>query len=69
MIIVDRFENDFAVIEENGVMKNIPRSLLGDGVTEGSVIVKKGEKYFLDEKNSAARRKEIAELQNSLFED
>ena len=42
MIIVDRFENDFAVIEENGVTKNIPRSLLGDGVTEGSVIVKKG---------------------------
>ena len=47
MIIVDRFENAFAVIEENGVMKNIPRSLLGDGVTEGSVIVKKGEKAGL----------------------
>ncbi len=69
MIILDRFEGKFAVIEENGIMKNIPLELVDKDVTEGSVIVKNGEKYFLDEKNSAARRKKIAELQNSLFED
>ena len=69
MIILDRFEGKFAVIEENGNMKNIPKELIDKAVTEGSVLVKIGEKYFLDEKNSAARRKEIAELQNSLFED
>lgn len=69
MIILDRFEGDFAVIEDNGVIKNIPKALVDKEVTEGSVIVKNGERYFLDEKNSAARRKEIAELQNSLFED
>lgn len=69
MIILDRFEGNFAVIEDNGVMKNIPKELIDKKVTEGSVIIKKGDVYFLDEKNSAARRKEIAELQNSLFED
>lgn len=69
MIVLDRFEGNFAVIEENGIMKNIPKELIDKGVTEGSIIVKIGEKYFLDEKNSAAQRKEIAELQNSLFED
>ena len=69
MIVLDRFEGNFAVIEENGIMKNIPKELVDKGVTEGCVVVKIGEKYFLDEKNSAARRKEIAELQNSLFED
>ena len=69
VIVVDRFEGKFAVVEENGVMKNISKELLEKGITEGSVIIKKGDKYFLDEKNSAARRKKIAELQNSLFED
>ena len=69
MIILDRFEGSIAVIEDNGVMKNIPKNLLEDGISEGAVIIKKGEKYVLDEKNSAARRNKIAELQNSLFED
>lgn len=69
MIVLDRFEGDYAVVEEDGIIKNIPKELLGEKIPEGSVIVKKGEKYFLDEKNSAARRKKLAELQNSLFED
>ena len=69
MIIVDRFEGSTAVIEDNGVMKNIPKNLLCGDIFEGAVIIKKGEKYVLDEKNSAARRNKIAELQNSLFED
>ncbi len=69
MIIVDRFEGSIAVVEDDGVMKNIPKNLLEGDIPIGAVIVKKGEKYVLDEKNSAARRKTIAELQNSLFED
>ena len=69
MIVLDRFEGNFAVIEEDGIIKNIPKELLDEKITEGSVIVKKGDKYFLYEKNSAARREKISELQNSLFED
>lgn len=69
MLVLDRFEGEFAVIEDNGVIKNIPRELLAEDIKEGSVIVKKGEKYILDKENSAARRKKISELQNSLFED
>ena len=69
MIVVDRFEGDFAVVEENKTIKNIPKELLDKTITEGSVIVKKGDRYFLDDKETAARRKKIAELQNSLFED
>lgn len=69
MIVLDRFEGNFAVVEENGIVKNVPKELLDETITEGSVIVKKGDRYFLDEKETAARRKKIAELQNSLFED
>lgn len=67
MIIIDRFEGEFAVVEDNGIMKNIPKNLLEDNLTEGSVIVKVGERYFLDKENSAARRKKMAELQKKLF--
>ncbi len=69
MIVLDRFEGNFAVIEDDGNIKNVPKNLIDEAVTEGSVIVKKGDKYFLDEKNSAARREKNARLQNSLFED
>lgn len=69
MIILDRFEGNFAVVEEDGKIKNFPRELFDENITEGSVVVKKGGRYFADDKETAARRKEIAELQDSLFED
>lgn len=69
MLILDRFEGNFAVIEDNGVMKNIPREVVDNDIKEGSVVIKIGERYVLDKENSAARRKKISELQNSLFDD
>ena len=69
MLVLDRFEGDFAVVEDNGVLKNIPRNLLDQDIKEGSVVIKKGDRYVLDKENSAVRRKKISELQNSLFED
>ena len=69
MIVLDRFEGEFAVIEQDGVTKNIPKAFIDKNVTEGSVIIKKGKKYYLDEENTAARREKIVGLQESLFED
>ena len=69
MIILDRFEGDFAVIYEDDDLKNIPKELVDINAKEGTVLIKKENKYYLDEKNTAVRRKKIAELQESLFED
>ena len=69
MIILDRFEGDFAVIYEDDALKNIPKELVDINAKEGTVLIKKENKYYLDEKNTAVRRKKIAELQDSLFED
>ena len=69
MIILDRFEGDFAVIYEDDALKNIPKELVDINAKEGTVLIKKEDKYYLDEKNTAVRRKKIAELQDSLFED
>ena len=39
--IIDRFEENFAVCEdENGIMKNVERSLLPKDTREGDVIFK-----------------------------
>ena len=69
MIILDRFEGDFAVIYEDDALKNIPKELVDINAKEGTVLIKKENKYYLDEKNTAVRHKKIAELQESLFED
>ena len=69
MIILDRFEGDFAVIYEDDALKNIPKELVDINAKEGTVLIKKENKYYLDEKNTAVRRKKIAELQESSFED
>ena len=69
MIILDRFEGDFAVIYEDDALKNIPKELVDINAKEGTVLIKNENKYYLDEKNTAVRRKKIAELQESLFED
>ena len=68
MIVLDRFEGDFAVIEENGVTKNIPKNQIDASVTEGSVLIFKNGKYFLDEKKTNARREKLIGLQDSLFD-
>lgn len=68
MIVLDRYEGDIAVIEEDGVTKNLPRDMLEKGIPEGSVLKRECEKYVLDIDKTEARRAKLAELQNSLFE-
>ena len=69
MIILDRFEGDCAIIYEADALKNIPNESVDINPQEVTVLNKKENKYYLDEKNTAVRRKKIAELQESLFED
>lgn len=68
MIVLDRFEGNIAVIDDNGVMKNIPCEMVDETVKEGSVLYFKNGKYFLDEDKTKARREKLIGLQDSLFE-
>lgn len=68
MIVLDRFEGNIAVIDDNGVMKNISREMVDKTVKEGSVLSFKNGKYFLDEDKTKARREKLIGLQDSLFE-
>ena len=38
MIVVDRFEDDEAVLEIGGRLVSVPRAALPDGTVEGSVL-------------------------------
>lgn len=66
---INRIDEKIAVCEDdNGVIVEIYLSDLYDNPKEGDVIKKDGDKFLLDEDETAERRKKIIALQNSLFE-
>ncbi len=68
MLIVDRIEENTAVIEDGDGRFEVPRKALGADVREGDVVVLQNEKYIRDENGSEERRKKIIEMQNNLWE-
>lgn len=59
--IIDRFEENFAVLEkEEGGTVDVERHLL-PGAKKGDVIIEKDGKYFVDEKLTKERKAAIAE--------
>lgn len=62
-IIIDRFENEFAVVEtENGDFIDMPKSLLPSESEEGSIIY-----ITLAEDETAKRRNEMKTKMNNIF--
>ena len=56
--IIDRFEQDFAVVErENGEIIDISVIYLPENVKAGDVIILTENGYIIDEKTTAERRK------------
>lgn len=63
MLIIDRFEGDFAVCEETGgEMRDIPRDKIRGKAAEGDVLYQKDGWYEVDHVATKARRKEIQDL-------
>ena len=68
MIVLDRYEGNFAVLEEDGKIKNVPRELLETGISEGTVLEFSDGRYKALTEQTEERRKAISDLQNNLFE-
>lgn len=68
MITLDRFEEDFAVLDIDGKIKNVRRNLIDKNAKEGDVLIFENEKYIVDKNATATAKKEIIDLQNSLWE-
>ena len=64
MLIIDRFEGDFAVVETDNGMLNIPRSELPASAKEGDTL-----RLIIDADNTNARKKRIDGAMNKLFKN
>ena len=68
MIVIERFEGDFAIVENDGAMQNIERGRLPQNAKEGDVIKQVGNGFEIDSDETEKRRKKIIGLQNSLWD-
>ena len=71
MIYLDRFEGNFAILEEeneNGetVVRNIERRLISEDCREGDVLIFNGERYISDVIATELRQAEMLDLLREL---
>ena len=62
MLIIDRFEGDFAVVETKNGMINIPKTDLPASAKEGDILT-----IQLDATAAAGRKEKIDKMMNDLF--
>lgn len=68
MLIIDRFEGDYALLEDNDNHYEIKKSELPENCREGDVITSKDGMYIVDTEQTNQRREAIKRLQRSLWE-
>lgn len=61
MTIIDRFEGEYAVLETDSGMKNVPRDILPEEAREGDVVELKNGAYTINKKAAEKRRRELRE--------
>lgn len=66
--IIDRFEGGIAVIEVNGITRDLPRSVLPRDAKVGDVLLLDNGEIRLDQEETNNRKKEIKSLMDELFE-
>lgn len=64
ILIIDRFEGDFAVCErqDNGKMVDIERNLIPEEAIEGMQLKQDGDKFIIDYENCIIVRKSIVDI-------
>jgi len=66
IIIIDRLEGDWVVVEFEGGTFNIPKALFPQKVREGDVV---RITIVVDEEATKDRKKRVEQLADELFED
>lgn len=69
MIILDRYEGEYAVIEVDKHMINIDKSLLEENIKEGDVLILKEGRYYKDQKATNARKRDMTARFSKLWEE
>lgn len=66
-MVVDRIEGDYAVVENEGIMLDIPLSQLPCDIKEGDVLRHCDGVYIIDNEAAAAAREKISARLGNLF--
>lgn len=67
--IVDRFENDYAILEtESGTLINVNKNDIIGEVKEGDLLIKKNNIYYIDKEKTQLRKKKINDIMKGLWE-
>ncbi|GAB6168398.1 DUF3006 domain-containing protein [Clostridium carnis] len=70
LFIVDRIEGEYIVLEApNNKIINIDKKELTDNIKEGDILIKKGNKFILDEVETRIRKERIEKIVKGLWED
>lgn len=67
--IIDRFEEDIAVVEVNGEPRDFKKSIFPENAEPGDFVEIKGEQVTILKDETEKRRKEIEKLMEELWED
>ena len=67
MTIIDRFENNKAILETDGGMIEIERSQLPENAREGDVIIENNGVWSVDVPETEKRRSDMRELMKRLM--
>ena len=66
--IIDRFEGRCAVVEIDGVMKNIRRQSIPPEAREGDVLILVRKHWQVDREATVRRRQEVERLAEEVWE-
>lgn len=66
MIIIDRFEGEYAVLETDSGMIDVNRSLLPENAREGDLLINENGIYSVDAAATQERRERMREMLNKL---
>jgi len=67
--IVDRFEDDFVVIEIHGQTEDVSKEIVHADVREGDVVLLVNGNWVRDEEETKKREREIQTLMDDVWED
>jgi len=67
--IIDRFEEDIAVVEVDGVTRDFKKRIFPKNAEPGDFVEIKGDQVTILKDETENRRKEIEELMDELWED
>jgi len=69
MIILDRFEGDYASVEIDGEMIDIKKHLIDKCVKEGDVLIVIDGIYYTDHQVTEKRKKDVTDKFKDMWED